>query len=124
MCKSIFADQFLGATFANLIKQDVFEIEISRLSKLEKVIDKTLRDTHNTMLLFSSNDILSMADEYSDFFRIKQNTIALSKVIAAEIKGDIEKKEQLISILQQYFTSGIPNSINNTLSAILDKSFL
>ncbi len=122
MCKSILADQFLGATFANMVSRNIYEIEITQLSKLEKVIDKSLRDTHNAMLLFSTNDILTTVDEYSDFFSINYNAIALSDVIVSEIVADMEKKDHLISVFQQYFTSGIPNSINNTLTAILDKT--
>ena len=122
MCKSILADQFLGATFANMVSRNIYEIEITKLSKLEKVIDKSLRDTHNAMLLFSTNDILTTVDEYSDFFSINYNAIALSDVIVSEIVADMEKKDHLISVFQQYFTSGIPNSINNTLTAILDKT--
>ena len=122
MCKSILADQFLGATFSNMVRRNIYEIEITQLSKLEKVIDKSLRDTHNAMLLFSSNDILTTVDEYSDFFRINHNAIALSEVIVSEIITDLEKKDRLISIFQQYFTSGIPNSINNTLTAVLNET--
>lgn len=122
MCKSILADQFLGATFANMVSRNIYEIEITQLSKLEKVIDKSLRDTHNAMLLFSTNDILTTVDEYSDFFSINYNAIALSDVIVSEIVADMEKKDHLISVFQQYFTSGIPNSINDTLTAILDKT--
>jgi len=122
MCKSILADQFLGATFANMVSRNIYEIEITKLSKLEKIIDKSLRDTHNAMLLFSTNDILTTVDEYSDFFSINYNAIALSDVIVSEIVADMGKKDHLISVFQQYFTSGIPNSINNTLTAILDKT--
>ena len=122
MCKSILADQFLGATFASMVKRNVYEIEMTQLSKLEKSIAKSLRDTHNAMLLFSSNDLLTTVDEYSDFFRINQNTITLSEVIVSEISEDLEKRERLVSIFQQYFTSGIPNSINTTLTAVLNET--
>lgn len=105
-----------------MVGRNIYEIEITQLSKLEKVIDKSLRDTHNAMLLFSSNDILTTVDEYSDFFRINHNAIALSEVIVSEIITDLEKKDRLISIFQQYFTSGIPNSINNTLTAVLNET--
>ena len=123
MYKSILADQFLGATFANMVRRDIYEIEITQLSKLEKEIDKSLRDTNNAMLLFSSDDILTTVDEYSDFFRINHNAITLSEVILADIKADFEKKDRLICTFQQYFTSGIPNSINNTLTALLNEIF-
>lgn len=122
MCKSILADQFLGATFTNMVRRNIYKIEITQLSKIEKVIDKSLRDAHNAMLLFSTNDILTTVDEYSDFFSINYDAIALSDVIISEIVADMEKKDHLISVFQQYFTSGIPNSINNTLTTILDQT--
>lgn len=123
MSKSILADQFLGATFANMVRHNIYEIEMSHLSELEKVIDKSLRDTHNAILLFSDNDILTTVDEYSDFFRLNHNAITLRDVIVSEIIEDFEKKDRLINIFHQYFTSGIPNSINTTLTAILDSVF-
>lgn len=121
MYKSILADQFLGATFANMVSRNIYEIEITRLSKIEKAIDKSLRDAHNAMLLFSSDDILATVDEYSDFFCINYDAIKLSEVIVSEIIADLEKKNSLIDIFQQYFTLGIPNSINKTLTTVLNE---
>lgn len=105
-----------------MVERDIFEIEISRLSQIEKVIDRSLRDVHNAMLLFSVNDILTTVDEYSDFFSITQNTIMLNEVFTAEFIKDIDYKRILVSRLQKYFTSGIPNSINNTLTAVLNEA--
>lgn len=122
MCKSILAEQFLGATFANMVSRGIYEIEMTSLSKLEKEIDRSLRSAHNAMLLFSSDDILTTVDEYSDFFHISQNAISLSSVIISEIVADLEKKDHLVSVFQQYFTSGIPNSINNTLTTVLNET--
>ena len=120
MYKSILADQFLGATFANMVSRNIYEIEITQLIKIEKEIDKSLRDTHNAMLLCSMNDILATIDEYSDLFHINYNAVKLSEAIISEIIDDLEKKNHIITMLQRYFTSGIPNSLNDTLTSVLN----
>ena len=123
MCKSVLADQFLGATFAKMIKKGIFEIELSQISQLEKQIDKSLRTMHNTMLLFSADDILTLVDEYNDFFCIKENVLTIHETITKEISKDFTQKDYWADTLQQYFTSGIPSNIYKTLNTVLNESF-
>lgn len=117
--KQILTNQFLGATFTNMVKRNIYHIEISKLNQIEKTIDQSLRTTHNAMLLFSDNDILSTVDEYSDFFSINQNIIIIKKELSK--KNISDSNEHLISMLQKYFTASIPISIFDTLTSILDK---
>ena len=123
MNKSILADQFLGAAFASMVEHGVYEIPFSQLYKLEKIVDKALRDSHNAMLLFSSNDILTIIDAYSDLFSIQHDTISLSSTIISGLTEDTRRKEHVIKVFHNYFTSGIPCSINSTLTAILNEEF-
>ena len=43
MCRYLTADQFLGITFINLVKQDLFSIELPEINRIEKKVDSLIR---------------------------------------------------------------------------------
>nr|DAV36883.1 MAG TPA: hypothetical protein [Caudoviricetes sp.] len=44
MCRYLTADQFLGITFINLVKQDLFSIELPEINRIEKKVDSLIRE--------------------------------------------------------------------------------
>lgn len=121
MSKIISANQFLGATFSSMIKKDRYEIRISNLNKIAKATDSSLRGIHDTVLSYTTHDVFSIVDEYSDFFSISNEVIELQKSIIEEIIDGVLLKNDFIDRLQEYFTSGIPKDINDTLLSLLDE---
>ena len=110
MCRYLMTDQFLGVTFTNLIKRNVFTIEFSKLSRIEKLVDQNLRKSYNTILCVTKNEIYSAIDEYNDFFSVNHDNIMLKNELA-----------EFIYKLDRYFTMGIPRDINIEVTRIIEK---
>lgn len=121
MCRYLMTDQFLGVTFANLIKRNVFTIEFSKLSRIEKLVDQNLRKSYNTILCVTKNEIYSAIDEYNDFFSVNHNNIMLKNELAEELEKNDSYKKDFIYKLDRYFTMGIPRDINSVVARIIEQ---
>lgn len=120
MYRYLMAEQFLGATFVNLVEKDIFEIPISKLNEVEKTLDLMLRERHNTMLFSTTNDIFSVVEEYNDFFKINQDYIKLHSQLMVQLKGNQMQKNIFINKLNRYFVAGIPNDVFKTVTDIIE----
>lgn len=120
MCRYMMAEQFLGITFTNLLRLNKFQIELSIFNQIENEVDKTIRKTNNAMLCASMNEIYSAIEEYNDFFQVNESKIVVNEIIQEKILQDNEK-DKFISVLNDYFITGIPLDINNVVNKILQK---
>lgn len=118
MCRYLMTQQFLGITFANLIEENLFDIDISVFNLIEKKVDKFIRKKNNAMMCVSLVEIYSTVEEYNDFFQVTGSKIKLIDDVQKKLKKDIEK-EKFISTLNDYFSAGIPEDINESLNTIL-----
>lgn len=114
MCRYLTADQFLGITFINLVKQDLFSIELPEINRIEKKIDSLIREKNQAVLCATEKDLYNVINTYNDFFSIKNNYIKIDNRMKNE-------KEELICNLQRYFLGGIPSDINETVNVFFDE---
>ena len=121
MCRYLMTDQFLGVTFANLIKRNIFNIEFSKLRRIEKIVDQNLRRSYNTILCVTKRDIYSAIDEYNDFFSANQDNIMLKNELAEKLEENILSRDEFIYKLDRYFTMGIPRDINSVVARIIEQ---
>ncbi len=119
MCRYLMTDQFLGVTFTNLIKRNVYTIEFSELSRIEKLVDWNLRKSYNTILCVTKKDIYSAIDEYNDFFSVNHDNIMLKNEVAEKLEKNNSYKDEFIYKLHRYFTMGIPRDINTEVTRII-----
>ena len=122
MCRYMMTEQFLGITFANLIEKNVFNIEISLFTEIEKKVDKIIRKYNDTMLCVSLKEIYSTVEEYNDFFEVRGSRIEVKDNIKNKLTTQNNKKN-FICILNNYFSEGIPTDINKSVNKVLNAEF-
>ncbi len=121
MCRCMMTDQFIGITFLNLIKNNIFDIEFSSFNEIEKKVDMQIREKNNAMLCISWKEIYSTIDEYNDFFVLNHSKIEIKN--NTKLKHSKEEREHFLSRLYDYFTAGIPKDINSTINEVLQAEF-
>lgn len=120
MYRYIKADQFIGAMFFSLIPQNLYEIKIVELCKLEKEINSKLREYNKAILCASIKELYSTIDDYNNFFEIESDSVKIKKKYVSKFKISKEKKS-FEEKLNNYFVAGIPEDINKTFTKTLNQ---
>ena len=112
MCRYIYADQVIGTTFIELLKQNIMEISLHNLFKVERKLDKILRERNNTIICMSIKDVYYTVDNYKRIFEISNDTL---KLINNNDKSH-HQKEDILELLDDYFIAGLPHDISETMN--------
>lgn len=112
------ADNFIGAVFIKLLKENKTEIFLKELNRIERALDNELRDKNNTLIYVSIDDVYTLINTYN-FFEIdsRENIIKLSDY---SIERYNKNKEEFLDTLDSYFQAGVPLDINETIMKVLD----
>lgn len=117
MFRFLSVDQFLGSVFERLVQVGVYEIELSHLTRLAVEVDRVLRSEYGAFLMYSETHALDVVHTYSDIFELCKSAIVLKDAVASGFR----EREDLVCLLQQYFTLGIPDNVRVTLLDVLSK---
>jgi len=110
MCRYIYADQVIGATFIELLKKDIMELPLSKLFYLGRALDRVLRKENNAIVCMSIKDVYSTVDYYRGIFELSNGVLKLKKV---------GRSEELLETLNDYFKAGLPKDIIDTIDSLL-----
>lgn len=124
MYRCINAEQVVGTTFVHLLKEDIRTITIEQLNNIEQLIDINIREKNNAVVYMSSNEILSIVEDYEEFFTLTHNKIELNYKLQEKIETQSSFKNQLIETLKEYFSLGIPKDIFSTVDNVLSEKFI
>lgn len=116
MCRYVTAEQLLGLMFNNLIRKQLYNIDLTAFSIVEKKVQHIIRKKHNAILCTSKKEIYSIIDNYSDFFTLLDNKIIINRNLQRDIDRD-----NFIYKIDKYFVDGIPNDISMTLKTKLEE---
>ncbi len=99
MCRSVYADQFLGVMGFSFCERKICskQIPLSDFSKIVSKVDNALRKNCNAIVNICSYNINAVVDSYPAFFSIKNNYINFI----------CSNKEKYFD----YFNAGIPTDI-------------
>ncbi len=108
MCRYIYADQVIGTTFIELLKNNIMEISLEKLFKIERNLDRILRDENDTITCMSIKDVYSVVEDYQTIFEINNKIIKVK---------ESSKKKDLLELLDDYFKAGLPQDISSTIDS-------
>lgn len=110
MCRSVYADQFLGVMGVSFCDRSPSSkhIALSEFSKIVSRVDNALRSNCNTIVNICSYNINAVVDSYPNFFTIKNND--LNFVCA--------NRDDYFN----YFNAGIPTDILKVMQDIIQQN--
>lgn len=110
MCRSVYADQFLGVMGVSLCDRGGAskDIALSDFSKIISKVDNALRNNCNTIVNVCSYNINAVVDSYPTFFAIKNNNLNFIS----------SNKDDYFN----YFNAGIPTDILKVMQDIIQQN--